>query len=158
MHHALCHGDRELHHRELHPQLCYPFPWSPPGYPRTPIFMGHPVPQLPMQVTHGLSLEIGHCISQGCTNHSSEETRLKIRAGSVYETYLFCLSEAGNYLPVSSLYRWTIKHTADRELFSGTHKLISYKYYSRREQNRYCLLMFPLNTATQMVINASWHA
>lgn len=139
------------HHRELPPQLCYPFPWSPPGYPRTPIFMGHPVPQLPMEVTCGLSLEIRHCISRGCTNHSSEETRLKIRAGSIYETYLFCLSEAG-------LHRWTIKHTADRELFSGTHTLISYKYYSRREQNRYCLLMFPLNTATQMVINASWHA
>lgn len=67
--------------------------------------MGHPIAQLPTQVTRGLSLEIGHCIAWGCMNHGSEETRLKIRAESVYETYLFCLSEAANYLPVSSLHR-----------------------------------------------------
>lgn len=135
-----------------------PFPLKPSWLSQDTHFYGTPNSPAAHAGHTWVSLEIGHCISRGCTNHSSEETRLKIRAGSIYETYLFCLSEAANYLPVSSLHRWTIKHTADRELFSGTHTLISYKYYSRREQNRYCLLMFPLNTATQMVINASWHA
>lgn len=52
---------------------------------------GHPLswdiqfPQLPIL---GLSLKTGHCIEESCINHQPDKTRLKIRAGSVYDTYL----------------------------------------------------------------------
>lgn len=102
-----------------------------------------------MRASHGTGLRNPH-FSNG--KQAANQGR-KVEAFTKH--IFFSLSETANCLPVSSLHWWTIKHAADQELFSGTRTLVSYKYYSGRERNRYCLLMLPLNGATQMVINAS---
>lgn len=98
----------------------------------------------------------GCCMAYGCVTHISQGKQVE-KTSRKLEKFMkhifFVLSKTANCLSVSSLHQWTIKHAADQKLFSGTCTLVSYKYYSRREQNKYCLLMFPL----EMVINASWH-
>lgn len=75
--------------------------WCPGLNWTSPLYWNIQFPQLPIL---GLSLKIVHCIEESCIKHHPDKTRLKIRAGSVYDAYLFFLSETANYLPANSLH------------------------------------------------------